>query len=372
MSETTMLHDTSWPAPLLEAHPYDMASRAEWLSLRQGLDTIGGSDMGAIMGLNRYVSPRVLFYRMAGIAPPRAHEDRVHLSLGHLMEKGIAAAWRCYDDDEAAMAERIMHLAYGTRDDRMGSCRPYPRILVNPDHPWLHATIDFRITYVPAATRHWLDADIHDGILECKNISARVSDMYTDGIPPYYTPQVLTYMAVTGAQYAEIAAIVGGSRLIVKPFVRDDCEDDIRRVIDMSAEFFYAAQRAREAVLNTGLDYYQMWVDGALTDMGELAVALVDQYVPGWVDDTTDEYLRFVTERHLLHLDIAAEADDDDEAAVLAQRIYELGQAVSERKQLQARLKALMTDRGLSVINTPSWRITWNKSLRITKRKDNE
>lgn len=366
--------DHSWPASPLRSIPYGHMSRSEWLSARQQLDTIGGSDVGAIMGLNKYVSPRILFYRMVGIAPPRAHEDKVHLSLGLLLERGIAAAWRCYEPDEQAMATRIVQLMDGQPDPRRSACKPWSSMLINPDYPWLHATIDFRITYIHKDTRPWLDSHVHDGILETKNMSARVSDMYADGIPPYYTPQVLTYMAVTGTQYAEVAAIVGGSTLVVKPFIREEHEEDIQRVLDITAEFYAAVVKAREAcrAIQDAHPSTQPYVDGMLTTFGEVLIIEADKHIPSWIDDVTEEYLSFVSERHLLHLGITEEVDSDDDIAVLAARIDALGEAVRERKELQGRLKTLMADRGITVATTPTHKVTWNRSLRITKKKEDQ
>jgi len=363
--------DNTWPHSPLDALDYSGLSHNEWLAMREALDTIGGSDMGALMGLNPYVSPRLLFYRLAGAAPPRRQEDRLHLAMGHLMEYTIAQAWSCYVPDEGEFARRILALTTGEEVDRLGHYETCERTLIAKELlPWLHANIDFRIRHIDASTRPWLDADINDGILECKNISARNADRYEEGLPPYYTPQVLTYMAITGVDYAELVAIVGGNRMAIKPFFRHDYDRDILLLIERSYEFIAAVRAARERIAEIG---GPLWDEaGTLTAAGEQAIAWIDPLVPDWVDDVTDEYQQFLTQRHQLTLDVRIEVRDDEPLATMAREVLELKAAVKKRDELKRRIRDIMARRGASIAESPSVRISWGTQLRIAQKDKKE
>lgn len=364
--------DNSWPNKGLIAYYYGDISHQDWLMMRQQLGTLGGSDLGVIMGLNKYESPKLLFLRRCGVAPPRLHADTLHTAFGKLLEPAVAAAWKCYDDDEEVHAKRIALLAEQRRlrDPMVASCRRYAYMLVHPDMPWMHATIDYRIQRIRHQTRSWLDHDVSDGILECKTVSHMVSDMYADGIPPYYRPQVFGYMAITGARYAEIAAIVGGNRLKVHPFVYEEHEEEIRAVVDHAAEFMAGVHKAMAALRQRYGEDAVFFDEVGLTPLGDEAVMVAEEHMPSWLDDRSDEYQRFLHARHQIQIDMKEERDDDDELAVMALRFMELASAVSEREQLRRSIREEMVRRGLTRFLSPSVRITYTNQLRINRNNN--
>ena len=146
----------------------------QWLAERR--NSIGGSEIGAILGLNNYTSPYAVWARKTGLIPEADQNE----------------AMRQGTDLEQYVADRFV--------ERSGlKVQKCNYLLRNPDYPHLHATIDRKIVGRNAG-------------LECKTASAYNRENFTDdSFPLSYYAQCVAYMAVCG--YAEyfLAALVLGS-----------------------------------------------------------------------------------------------------------------------------------------------------------------
>ena len=171
----------------------------EWLRLRK--TGIGGSDAGAICGLNPYASPMSVY-------KDKTSDD---------MDKEDSESMRQGRDLEDYVARRFME-ATGLkvrRSNQMYRSREYPFMIADVDR---------------------LVAG-KDAGLECKTASAYSSDKWKDGeIPPHYLIQCCHYMAVTGKKEWYIAVVILGQEFKYARIARD--EDMIQDLIAIESDFW--------------------------------------------------------------------------------------------------------------------------------------
>ena len=148
-------------------------SHEEWLDLRK--TGIGGSDAGAVCGLNPYVSSIGVYLNKIGKAPEV--EDNEAMRQGRDMEDYVARRF----SEKTGLKVRRSHQLYRSKE-----------------HPFMIANVDRMIVG-------------EDAGLECKTVSAYGADKWKDGqIPVHYLLQCLHYMAVTGKKTWYIAAVILG------------------------------------------------------------------------------------------------------------------------------------------------------------------
>ena len=148
-------------------------SQEEWLDLRK--TGIGGSDAGAVCGLNPYVSSIGVYLNKIGKVPEV--EDNEAMRQGRDMEDYVARRF----SEKTGLKVRRSHQLYRSKE-----------------HPFMIADVDRMIVG-------------EDAGLECKTVSAYGADKWKDGqIPVHYLLQCLHYMAVTGKKTWYIAAVILG------------------------------------------------------------------------------------------------------------------------------------------------------------------
>ena len=157
----------------------------EWKAAR--MKGIGGSDAAAAIGVSRWKSPLQLYLEKAGeIEQPEA---------------GEAAYWG--NVLEAIVADEFTKRT-GKKVQRVN------RILIHPEHEHMIANIDRRVVG-------------ENAILECKTTGAwNAKEWEGDDIPAEYVIQVMHYLAVTGAEKAYFAVLIGGNRFAWKEIARDE------------------------------------------------------------------------------------------------------------------------------------------------------
>ena len=171
----------------------------EWLKYRK--KGIGGSDAGAICGLNPYRSPMSVYIDKT--------EDDIEDIDSEAMRQGR--------DLEQYVAERFC-------DETGKKVRRANAIFYNPGHPFMTANIDRLIVGENAG-------------LECKTASAFSADKWSDGkIPESYEIQCHHYMAVTGADSWYIACVILGKSFIWQRIERD--EEIIRFLTNIEGDFW--------------------------------------------------------------------------------------------------------------------------------------
>ena len=168
------------------------------------LTGLGGSDLGAILGLNPYRTPYDVW-----LEKTRRHTtevDGIHLRHGQWNEQFIA--------DEYTRAT-------GLRTQR------YNAMLRHPEAP-LIGHVDRLVVPAGAKTASYKTEIRTDLGLECKTASAfaagRDSEWGpagTDQVPQSYLLQIAGYQALTGCERWDLAALIGNSDLRIYHFTRD-------------------------------------------------------------------------------------------------------------------------------------------------------
>lgn len=164
---------------------------------------IGGSDIGAIVGLSPYKSAVDVWLEKVGRREATAQQG-IHLRFGHHLEPFVASEY-----------ERVTGHATVV----------LPQTLHHKGHPHLFAHID---RLVSKGGREVTNADgsvSTDTLLECKTASAFTSDQWgpewSDQVPPAYIAQCAWYMAITGCNEAHLAVLLGNSDFRVYKLLRD-------------------------------------------------------------------------------------------------------------------------------------------------------
>jgi len=156
---------------------------------------IGGSDIGAILGLSPFKSPLAVWMEKTGKEVKTV--DSLPLRFGSFVEEFVA--------NEYAKAT-----GFALRHDES--------IYIHPDYSYMSAHID-RIVHTDgldqAATK----------ILECKTANpfsrAQWGEPGSDQIPLHYLTQVTWYLAITGIERADIAVLIGNTDFRIYTILRD-------------------------------------------------------------------------------------------------------------------------------------------------------
>ena len=175
-------------------------TRLEWLQKRQ--QGIGGSDAGAILGLNKWKTPfQIYLEKTEGIIEENDQSE--------------AAYW-------GTELEDLVAREFSKRTGK--KVRRKNQLLQHEEYPFMVANLD-------------RDVVGENAFLECKTVNAfGARDWENDEIPPSYLIQVMHYMAVTGNEKCYIACLIGGQRFIWKDVQRDE---ELIRLILETERFFW-------------------------------------------------------------------------------------------------------------------------------------
>jgi putative phage-type endonuclease len=182
------------------------AERAAWLARRAR--GIGGSDIGAICGLDPFRTPFDVWREKRAALDGEPIED----AAGEAAEWGLAI-------------EPLIVQAFEARTGFAAA--EYAGVLPAPG-PWgsWHLASPDRVTRGASTPRgEW------DGVLEAKLRSRgdRWGPSDTDRVPPETRAQVAWYQAALGAQTGAVAALIGGTDLRVYWLDRDPALEDVLR-----------------------------------------------------------------------------------------------------------------------------------------------
>lgn len=161
-------------------------SHQEWLENRR--KGIGGSDVGAILGLNKWRSPYQLWLDKTGQLPVTEDETNEFAYWGNVLEDVVAKEFARRTGKKVRRANQVFE---------------------HKDYPFLRANVDRMIVG-------------EDAILECKTTSEWNSKEWEDDeIPVSYLLQVQHYLNVLDKDKGYIAALIGGNKFVWKEVKRD-------------------------------------------------------------------------------------------------------------------------------------------------------
>ena len=194
-----------------------MNARDEWLAARRL--GVGGSDIGAIMGLSPYRTPMDVWLDKRGEPQPISNAEAMY--WGTVLEDVVATEY----------AKRT-----GYKVQRING------MMLHPQRPWMIANID-RAVVNPAVAGNvrWRDGRLTtDRILECKTANGFMAPQWgepgSDNVPDGYLLQCQWYMAVTGTEVADLAVLIGGSDFRTYTIERN--ETLIEQMIEAGATFW--------------------------------------------------------------------------------------------------------------------------------------
>jgi putative phage-type endonuclease len=174
--------------------------KLQWLKERQ--KSIGGSDVGAIMGVNKWKSAFQVYLEKT----EDIHEE----------PNTVEAAYWGTNFKELVSKEFMK---------RTGKkVRRYNKQLAHKEYAFITANIDRRVLG-------------ENSLLLCKTTSVfGAKEWEGEEVPPSYILQCQHYMSVSGADKCYLAVLIGGQKLLIKEIPRD--EELIEMIIAAATEFW--------------------------------------------------------------------------------------------------------------------------------------
>jgi len=184
---------------MFEKIPLAGVSSTEWLRLRKS--GIGGSDAGAICGVNPYSNAMKVFQDKT--SEKVEEQDSEAVRIGHDLEEYVAQRFT----EATGLKVRKSNFMYRS-----------------VEHPFMIADVDRLVVGKDAG-------------LECKTTSAYNADKWSDGdIPLHYVLQCYHYMTVTGKRTWYIAAVILGREFTYRRLDWD--EELISRLTAIEEDFW--------------------------------------------------------------------------------------------------------------------------------------
>lgn len=172
----------------------------QWLKLRK--QGIGGSDAGAVCGLNPYVSAMDVYLDKTRDALEETIENEA-MKQGHDLEEYVAQRFM----EETGLKVR--------RSNAMYAHEKYPFMIADVDRLVVGQNVG----------------------LECKTASPYMAEKWKDGqVPAHYLAQCYHYMAVLGAEAWYIAVVIYGREFKYVKIERD--EEVIQNLIQIEETFW--------------------------------------------------------------------------------------------------------------------------------------
>lgn len=178
--------------------------KLQWLKERQC--GIGGSDVGAILGVNKYKTPFEVYLEKTE-------------PITEVGEQSESAYWG--DQFEEVVAKEFeKRTGKKVRRDR--------KHYKHKEYSFMVANIDRKVVG-------------ENAILECKTANQYLANEWQeDEVPASYLLQVQHYLFVTGAEVGYIAVLIGGQKFVWKEVQRD--EELIEVIIEAEKEFWKMVQ----------------------------------------------------------------------------------------------------------------------------------
>lgn len=143
---------------------------------------IGGSDISAILGQNRWKTPYRLWAEKTGKVELPDLSNNQAVKMGNRLERFVAELFT---------------------EETGKSVRRQTKTYRHPKYPFLVAHVDRLITG-------------SDELLECKTCSAYKLEEWENDIPKEYVLQVMWYLGITGRKRGWIACLIGGQKFDYK------------------------------------------------------------------------------------------------------------------------------------------------------------
>jgi len=184
----------------------------EWLKLRQS--GIGGSDCGAIMGMNKYATPLSCYLSKTVAISDENKTTNESIQWGKMAESAIRD---------------------GLAKDLKLLIEEVPGMFTSVKYPFMNANLD---GLVDAKEGTEINGVFVSGLggLEIKTATDRNTEFTNDEIPDSYYCQVQHYMSVTGLNWFMLAVLIG--KVSGKIYVVPRNDNFIERIIEKESFFW--------------------------------------------------------------------------------------------------------------------------------------
>ena len=180
-----------------------MSSIEEWLEARKTY--LGGSDLGAVIGVNKYKTALDVYLEKTSEHSPETNNDAIY--WGNILEDVVAQEY-----------SKRVNLPIETE----------PALLRHPEYEFLAANID-----------RWVDGKKY--VLECKTAGYMMSKEWgeegSDNIPESYLIQSAGYAAICDVPKVDIAVLIGGQDFRIYSYVRNKEFED--KLIKIACNFWH-------------------------------------------------------------------------------------------------------------------------------------
>lgn len=328
-----MWQEAEWNGGRIEEIVVD--DREEWLTIRNSLNGIGGSECGTVLGLDSYKSRIRLFYQKIGLAP-NTYKDNIYAFMGRLLEDKIVELYEHYDEDEEVM------LFNHTNGIKTREVEIRKNIMRNPDFPGLFMNVDGRVAHHPEYSP--------GGILECKMVSGQVANKWAMGFPVKYIAQAQHYMFLPNTDWAELAQITDGVKFNVTYIPKSESLQE--KILEMINDFQQRVAKAKEIIANTKSKEKQL------------------QYITAVEPPLEDvfDYGQFLSEKHIQRKEMST-TQAPDEIIALIKRLNETRERIkvlqAHEIKLTNEVKKDMEDNGLKEYTWEEGYVRWMKRFTI-------
>lgn len=241
-------------------------SRKDWLNQRQlGL---GGSDIGSILGIDKFKPAIKLFHQKIGLWETD-EEDNIAAYAGRVSEEHIYNNYWKYWNPKTHDIEDMLHNA--NNGTVLRKAKRINSIIVNPKYNWIRANIDYEINKNGTTSK---------GILELKTGNSAYWRQYEAEIPTTYIWQVQCYMLVTELKYSEIFALLDGRHPKIYPIEANKVMQDT--IIEATHDF-WGNVLAAKSILEQNIPMNEK-------------LAMIAEYEPEV--ETTEAYETYMKERY--------------------------------------------------------------------------
>ncbi len=280
----------------------------EWLEERK--KSLGGSDMGAILGMNPYSSPYTVWAEKTGKLPP--FEGNEWTRLGN--------------DLEGYVAQRFTEASGLKVSVDKATWR-------NSKYPHLHANIDRKVVGKRAG-------------VECKLTSELNAKKYKDGeFPDRFYAQCCEYLLVTEYDRWYLTVLIYGKGIKIYQMTR--IKDDV------IPEWCEASVYVDDAELESlAMASEHFWEDHVLTNIPPMADG---------TDSTSKTITTIYPESNGDTVNLMAYENDMHQYMSLGELIDNMK---GQREEIANRIKAFMGEVGRGESN--KFKVTWSSSIRST------
>lgn len=318
-------------------------SRQDWLNQRQfGL---GGSDIGAILGIDKFKPAIKLFHQKIGLWETD-EDDNIAAYAGRVSEEHIYNNYWKYWNPNTHEVDDMLDNANNNRVMRKAKRRN--AIIVNPKYNWIRANIDYEINKQGKTPK---------GILELKTGNASYWRQYEAEIPTTYIWQVQCYMLVMGYEYSEIFALLDGRYPNIYPIEANKVMQD--KIIDATHDFWSNVILAKE-IVNSNIPLSEK-------------LMLIAEYEPDV--ESTEAYETYMKDRYkTLSAEKSVRSDSELEFQRVKYRTAHNSITEFEKEKLSAGnyIRSFMVSNNVNeIVMDDKKKITWfNNRLTIPKLEE--